>query len=75
MAPTKDGRDGPGMSIEDLAACFYANNDLVTPTQTKRTQRAFAVLTSIFYRVGLRKNKMKTVSMAYQLCHVPGHMS
>ena len=66
VAPTKDGREGLGMSIQDLAAYFYAENDLVTLTQLERLQRVFDVLNEIFDRVGLRANTRKTVGM---VCH------
>ena len=75
VAPTKDGREGLGMSIQDLAAYFYAENDLVTLTQLERLQRVFDLLTGLLDRVGLRKNTKKTVSMACQPFHATGRVA
>ena len=47
---------GIGMTIIDLAEYFYANDGFVASTQLERIQREFAVLASLFDRVGLLKN-------------------
>ena len=36
MAPTKDGMEGFGLSIQDLGAYFYAANVVVALTQLER---------------------------------------
>ena len=36
VAPTKDGTEVLGLSIQDLVAYLYADNGLVTSTQTER---------------------------------------
>ena len=75
VVPTKNGREGLGLSIRDLVAYLYAGNGLVTSTQLERLQRVFDVITEIFDRVGLMTNTRKTVSMVYQPCHAPGRIS
>ena len=75
VAEIEEGTERLGMSIWDLAAYFYAYNGLITSTQTERLQRAFAILTGLFDRVGLRTNTRKTASMACQPCHASGKMS
>ena len=64
-------KEGPGMSIQDLSALFYANDGLVASTKSARLQGSFDNLTGLFGRVGLRTNKGKTVSMAFCPCHTP----
>ena len=54
------------MSIQDLAAYFYANNGLDALTQTERLNRVFDALMGLFDRVSVRKNTQKMVSMACQ---------
>ena len=71
----EEGTGGLGMTIIDMAAYFYAEDGLVAPTQPERLNREFDVLTSLFYRVGLRTNTSKTVDMVCQLCHAPCGMS
>ena len=66
VAATKEGTEGLGNSIRDLAAYLNAGYGLVASTQPERLQREFDVLTGLFDRVVLRKNTRKTVSMACQ---------
>ena len=73
--PTGDGTEGLGLSIQDLAVYFYADDGLVASTHPQRLQRAFVVLNGLFDRVGLRTSTRNTVSMACQICHAPGQMS
>ena len=75
VAKIEEGPEGIGMSIWDLVAYFYAYNGLIDSNQTERLQRAFAILTGLFDRVGLQTNTWKTASMACQICHAPGRMS
>ena len=75
VEPNEDGRERLGVSIQDLAAYFYAYDGLVTLNQLERLQRAFSILTGLFDRFGLRTNMRKTVSMACQPYHAPGRMS
>ena len=63
VAPTADGIEGIGLSIQDIVA------------YTERLKREFDFLASLFNQVSLRTNTMKTVSIACQPCHVPGHIS
>ena len=72
VAPTKEEIEGLGLSIQDLAAYFYADDGLVASTQPERLQREFDVLTGLFDQVGLRTNTRKTVIIACQPCHMPG---
>ena len=74
VALTEDGTEGIGLSIQDLAAHFYANGGILKYNKSEIPQRAFEVLGGLFDRVGLRKNDRKTVSMAFQTCHMPGQM-
>ena len=39
--------------------------------ESARLQGEFGVLTGLFDQVGLRTNKVKTVSMACRPCHIP----
>ena len=75
VASTKDGTEVLGLSIQDLVAYLYADDGLVTSTQTERLQRVFNVLTNLFDRVGLRTNMINMVSMACQPCHTPVRIS
>ena len=52
------GREGRHQS-----AVFYANNGMVVSSDPAWLQGAFSALVAIFYRVGLRTNPNKTVSM------------
>ena len=54
-----------GLSIRDLSAYFYANNGLVASTQLEKLYQEFDALTGLFYRVCLRKNTKKKVSIDY----------
>ena len=69
------GVGGPGMTILDLAAYFYADYGLVESTQLERLQRSFDVLIRILDRVGLQTNTAKTVGMVCQPCHAPVRIS
>ena len=62
------------MSIIGLAVLFYANDALISLTQTERLQKMFDVLTGLFHRVVLWKNTGKMAVMVYQPCHAPGGM-
>ena len=75
MAPTEDGTDVLGLSIQDLMVYFYADNGLVVLTHLERLQRAFYILASLFDQVGLQTNARKTVSIACQQYYVPSQMS
>ena len=75
VAPTEDGTDVLGLSIQDLMVYFYADNGLVVLTHPERLQRAFDILASLFDRVGLQTNARKTVSIACQQYYVPIQMS
>ena len=44
-------------------------------TQLERQHRKFDVLTGLFNKVVLQKNKSKTVGMVCQSCHAPGGVS
>ena len=74
VAEIEEGPEGLGMLIWDLAAYSYSYNGLVASNQTERLQRAFAILTGLFDRAGLRTNTRKTVNMACQPCHLPVRM-
>ena len=65
VAPTEDGTEELGLSIQDLLEYFYANNDLIASTQLERLQRVFDVLAALLNQVGLQTNARETVSMAY----------
>ena len=67
-----DVTEGLGLSIQDLAAYFYADDDFIASTHPERLTREFDILAGLFNRVGLRMNARKTVSMACQSCHAPG---
>ena len=69
VVPTQEYMEGPSLSIQDLAAYFYTKYGLVVLNQPKRLQRLFNVLTGLFYRVGLRMNMQKTLSMTFQTFH------
>ena len=75
VAPTMDGMEGLGLSIQDLADYLYADDGLVVLTHPERLYKAFVVLYGIFNRNGLWTNTRKTVSMALHPCHAPVHMS
>ena len=70
VAPTKDGTEGLGLSIQDLEAYLYARDRLVASIHPKRLQRVFDILSGFFYQDGLR-----LVIMACQPFHAPGQMS
>ena len=67
--------EGIGVSIQDLAAYFYANDGLFVLTQLEMLQREFEILKDLSDWVSLLKNTRKTVIMERQLCHTPGRMS
>ena len=75
VATKEAGAEGLGMSIQARVAYLYANDGIFALTQLDRLKRVFDVLADLFDRVGLHKNKGKTVSMAFQPCHTPGRMS
>ena len=74
VTPIEAGTGGIGLIIIDLVVYFCAKVGLVALTQPERLQRAFDVLTSLFYCVGLRSNTGKTTSMVYQPCYAQGGM-
>ena len=63
VTPSEAGTGGLGLTIIYLVAYSYSNDGLLALTQLKRLKRAFDFLTSLFDRVGLRKNMAKTVGM------------
>ena len=63
------------MKIIDLVAYIHADDDLMESTQPEKLQRVFGVLTGLFYRFVLQKNREKTVGMICHKCHAPGGMS
>ena len=73
--PSEVVKRGLGLTIIDLAACFYDDDGFVVLTQTERLQRAFGTLTGLFDRVGLGKNTAKAVGMVCHPCHVLGGIS
>ena len=75
VAPTEDRTERLGLSIQYLAAYFYTDDGLVVSTQPERLKREFDVFVGLFYRVGLRTNARKMVSMAFQPFLAPGQMS
>ena len=74
VAPTEDGTEALGLSIQNLAAYFYAKDFLVVLNQPDRLHWAFDVLVGLFGWVGIRTNARKMVSMACQPCHTPGQI-
>ena len=74
LVATKQGMEGLGLFIRDLAAYFYADDGLIGSTQLERLQRAFGVLAGIFSRVSFRTNTRKTVIMDCQTCHATGRI-
>ena len=74
LAPTKEGREGLGLYIQDSETYFYANDGLVALTQPERIYRAFDVLSGLFDQVSLKTNTHKKVSIACQPCHTPERM-
>ena len=75
VAPTKDGMEGLGLSIQDLVVYLYADGVFVASIQTARLQTTFDALSGLFEQVRLLLNERKTVSMACRPCHAPGQMS
>ena len=63
VVPIKDVTEELGLSIQDLARYFYANNVPIASTQLERLQRAFDVLSGLSDWFCLRTNARKTVSM------------
>ena len=61
VAATEADTEGIGLSIQDLAVYFYANDGIVASIQHDKLQLEFDVLTGLFKRVGLRTNTRKTV--------------
>ena len=60
------GTEGFGRDVHHLAAHFYADDGILTPTCIARLHQYFYALTELFDRMGLRTNVAKMVSMA---CH------
>ena len=75
VTPSEAGMGGLGMIIIDLMAYLYATNGLVASTQPKKIQRVFDVLTSLFDRISLQTNTVKTVGKVLQPWHALGGMS
>ena len=72
---TEAGTEGIGVSVQDLAAYFYAYKGLVVLNIPERLQRLFNIITDLFGRIGLRNNLQKTVGIKCHPCHTSGSIS
>ena len=52
-------------NVRRLFACFHANDGLLVARDPKHLQMAFDLLTSLFDRVGLETNTLKTEAMVF----------
>ena len=63
-----EGKGETGREGRHQSAVFYADDGMVVSSDPAWLQGAFSALVAIFYRVGLRTNVNKTVSMACHPC-------
>ena len=63
-----EGKGETGREGRHQFAVFYADDGMVVSLEPAWIQGAFSALVAIFYRVGLRTNVNKTVSMACHPC-------
>ena len=61
------GAEGFGALVQDLAAYFNDDYEIVAFNQPWRMQRAFDTLTDLSDRISLRTNTQKMVRMACQI--------
>jgi hypothetical protein len=62
---------GFGLNVASKLALFYADDGLLSSTESTWLQQALDALTSLFQRIGLATNAMKTKTMT---CY-PGNIT
>ena len=63
MEEGEEGPEGWGREVKICISFFYADNNLIDPTNLEWIQGTFDNLTVLFYRIWLWKNAGKMVDM------------